>query len=205
MSIAQKHDRVALIERHPTIHNVQRVSTGTVIKSGSRGAEVRFDDPRMKGTIWLRDSHIHFITAEGSAGEPPVLSRTRPEKQRGTFNSSIAKQEIHPPEPEKPMPEPKIDPLEVLRANGVNLLDLWKAIGKQLVPDAQAANDARQAALLTAKKEKELADAQVAKLAADLRDAQHLVQEADNNLMAALKAAEEAARELVRAKKEAQG
>jgi len=119
---------------------------------------------------------------EGENGQEPVLDRRRPVRPKETFASHIAKQQILPP---VPMPEPtmsKTDPLEALKASGVDLLDLWEALGKKITPQAKEIYDKALVALQVATKEKTAAEANVNKILGDLRLAEQMLVDAKKAL-----------------------
>lgn len=190
VSRAQKGDRVATLEFNPTDRRIHRINTGTVLKAGAHGADVLFDDPRLKGAMWVRDWQIHFIVSEGTSEHAPILDRHRPPKEKGTFASSIAKQQILP-DPPKPAHEPKeppnmakpTDPLEALRASGVDLLDLWEALGKKIVPQAQDAYEKTVANVEVCRREKAAAEADVNRILGELRIAEQMAAEAKKSLV----------------------
>lgn len=203
MGRAQSGDRVATVEYHPTDRTIQRINTGTVTKTGAHGAHVRFDDPRLKGTMWIQDSKIHFITMEGHDKGPPLLSRSRPPSRKlsfgGSIASSIAKQEIHVEQPAEPEVT-KTDPLDAFLKSGGNLLDLWEALGKKVIPAAQAEYDKCVKDTAAARSAKADADALVNKLLADLRIAEQMATEAKQVLHDAENAEADAEDRLDRAK-----
>lgn len=186
MSRAEKGDRVATLEYHPTDPRIQRINTGTVVNAGARGVDVKFDDPRLKGTMWVRDSHLRFIVSEGTANGAPVLERHRPSKPKDTFASHVAKQQILPDtkEPQEPPTMAKtkqVDPFEALRASGVDLLDLWEKLGEKVAPQAQEEHEKTVATVEVCRREKAAAEADVSRILGELRIAEQMAAEAKKN------------------------
>lgn len=161
-SWAQKGDRIALVEKHPTEPDLKRYRLGTVRSVGNNGVKVAMDDPKIRGELWLRSSKFMFVCGEGPDGEV-VVSRERPGK---------------PTKVESPRPEKPVDPLAAMKAAGVDLLDVYAALGRELAPrlrqeylDACSARDDATAKLATAK-------GMVEKAQEEYRTAEQLAEEA---------------------------